>query len=110
LNPPSRDALFEPAVAVPLGAAYLRELLGKYAGNMALALASYNAGPAAVERWTPLKPVDPDVWIENIPYNETRSYVQHIAEHIVAFAYVEGTDPPRLQSLLRPLEPPAPPL
>ena len=110
LKPPSRDELFEPAVAVPLGAAYLRELLDKYAGNMALALASYNAGPAAVERWTPLKPVDPDVWIENIPYNETRSYVQHIAEHIVAFAYVEGTDPPRLQSLLRPLEPPAPPL
>ena len=72
---------------------------------MALALASYNAGPAAVERWTPLKPIDPDVWIENIPYNETRSYVQHIVEHIVAFAYVEGSEPPRLQSLLRPLEP-----
>jgi soluble lytic murein transglycosylase len=110
LKPPSRDELFEPAVAVPLGAAYLRELLSKYAGNMVLALASYNAGPAAVERWTPLKPTDPDIWIENIPYNETRGYVQHIFEHIVAFAYVEGSEPPRLQSMLRPLEPSAAPL
>jgi soluble lytic murein transglycosylase len=110
LKPPSRDALFEPAVSVPLGAAYLRELLSKYAGNIALALASYNAGPAAVERWTPLKPIDPDIWIENIPYNETRAYVQHIFEHIVAFSYVDGIEPPRLQSLLRPLEPSAAPL
>jgi soluble lytic murein transglycosylase len=107
MAPPGRDALFDPSVAVPLGAAYLRELLDKYAGNLPLALAAYNAGPAAVERWLPPRPVEAAVWIENIPYNETRGYVQHIIEHIVAFAYVRGAEPPRLESLLPALQVPA---
>ena len=110
MTPPGRDALFDPSIAVPLGAAYLRELLDKYGGNLPLALAAYNAGPAAVERWMPSRSVEAAVWIENIPYNETRGYVQHIVEHIVAFAYVRGADPPRLEVLLPELEVPAPPL
>ena len=78
-----------PSVAVPLGAAYLRELLDRFAGQLDLALAAYNAGPTSVARWLPAKATDADVWIENIPYSETRGYVQHILEHIVAFAYVQ---------------------
>jgi soluble lytic murein transglycosylase len=110
MAPPNRDALFDPAVAVPLGAAYLRELLDKYAGNLPLALAAYNAGPAAVERWLPTRSMEAAIWVENIPYNETRGYVQHIVEHIVAFAYVRGAEPPRLESLLARLEVPPPPM
>jgi len=110
MTPPSRDALFDPIIAVPLGAAYLRELLDKYAGSLPLALAAYNAGPAAVERWMPSRSVEAAVWIENIPYNETRGYVQHIIEHIVAFAYVRGANPPRLDVLLPGLEVPPPAL
>jgi len=53
-----------------------------------LTLAAYNAGPAAVDRWVPPQSMEAAIWIENIPYNETRGYVQHIVEHIVAFAYV----------------------
>jgi soluble lytic murein transglycosylase len=108
MTPPGRDGLFEPTIAVPLGAAYLKELLDKYAGSLPLALAAYNAGPAAVEHWMPTRSVEAAVWIENIPYNETRGYVQHIAEHIVAFAYVRGAEPPRLEVLLPALEVPAP--
>ena len=110
MAPPNRDALFDPAVAVPLGAAYLRELLDKYAGNLPLALAAYNAGPAAVERWLPTRSMEAAIWVENIPYNETRGYVQHIVEHIVAFAYVRGAEPPRLETLLARLEVPPPPM
>jgi soluble lytic murein transglycosylase len=105
LPAPRTDSLFDPAVAVPLGAAYLRELLDRYAGQLDLSLAAYNAGPQAVARWMPSKPVDADVWVENIPYTETRSYVQHIVEHIVAFAYVRDVEPPRLDTLLPPFEP-----
>jgi soluble lytic murein transglycosylase len=108
MTPPGRDGLFEPTTAVPLGAAYLKELLDKYAGSLPLALAAYNAGPAAVEHWMPTRSVEAAVWIENIPYNETRGYVQHIVEHIVAFAYVRGAEPPRLEVLLPALEVPAP--
>lgn len=108
LPPPNRDALFDPAVALPLGAVYLRELLDHYHEQLTLTFAAYNAGPAAVARWVPLRAMDADVWIENIPFNETRGYVQHIFEHIVAFAAVRGAEPPRLALLLQPVEPAAP--
>jgi len=105
---PRKETLFDPAVAVPLGAAYLRELLDRYSGQLDLSLAAYNAGPQAVARWLPPRSMDADVWIENIPYGETRSYVQHIVEHIVAFAYVRDIEPPRLDTLMPPLEPARP--
>jgi soluble lytic murein transglycosylase len=108
LASPGRDSLFDPSIAVPLGAAYLRELLDRYGEQLTLSLAAYNAGPAAVSRWLPRKPMDADVWIENIPYNETRGYVQHIVEHIVAFASVRGAEAPRLHILLSDVEPAAP--
>jgi soluble lytic murein transglycosylase len=110
LSAPGRDGLFDPSIAVPLGAAYLRELLDRYGEQLTLSLAAYNAGPAAVARWLPRTSMDADVWIENIPYNETRGYVQHIAEHIVAFASVRGAQAPRLQILLSNVEPVAPSL
>jgi soluble lytic murein transglycosylase len=99
-SPPRSDSLFDPSVAVPLGAAYLRELLDHFAGQLGLSLAAYNAGPVPVGRWLPSSTIDADVWIENIPYAETRGYVQHIFEHIVAFAYVSDAEPPRLESLM----------
>ena len=102
-----KDGLFDPSLAVPLGAAYLRELLDRHAGELALSLAAYNAGTAAVAHWLPLKSTDADVWIESIPYSETRGYVQHILEHLVAFAYVGGAEPPRLAALLPVVEPAA---
>jgi len=110
LSSPGRDGLFDPSIAVPLGAAYLRELLDRYGEQLALSLAAYNAGPAAVARWQPPEPMDADVWIENIPYNETRGYVQHILEHIVAFASVRGAEAPRLDILVSRVEPATPPL
>jgi soluble lytic murein transglycosylase len=106
--PPARDGLFNPGVAIPLGAAHLRELLDRYGGQLALSLAAYNAGPAAVARWLPQVPMDSDVWIENIPYNETRGYVQRILEHIIAFTWVRDAEPPRLETLLPAIEPAAP--
>ncbi|HMI73936.1 MAG TPA: transglycosylase SLT domain-containing protein [Steroidobacteraceae bacterium] len=110
LSPPGRDGLFDPAIAVPLGAAYLRELLDRYGEQLALSLAAYNAGPAAISRWLPPRPMDADIWIENIPYNETRGYVQHILEHIVAFASVRGAETPRLDILLSQAQPATPSL
>jgi soluble lytic murein transglycosylase len=105
LPPPRKDELFNPSVAVPLGAAYLRELLDRYGGALDMSLAAYNAGPMAVARWLPRQSMDADVWIENIPYTETRGYVQHILEHIVAFTWVRDAEPPRLEALLPAVQP-----
>jgi soluble lytic murein transglycosylase len=108
LPPPSKDALFDPPEAISLGAAYLRELLDRHDGQLHATLAAYNAGTAAVARWLPPTTMDADVWVENIPYFETRGYVEHILEHIVAFAWVRDAEPPRLETLMPPVRPPAP--
>jgi soluble lytic murein transglycosylase len=105
---PARDDLFEPAVALSLGARYVHELLDKYQGQLAPSLAAYNAGPMSVSRWLPNDPMDADVWVENIPYTETRGYIQHILEHIVAFAKMRDAPQPRLSNLLPRVEPLAP--
>jgi soluble lytic murein transglycosylase len=97
---------FDPDAGVTLGAAYLRELLDRYGDHLGVTLAAYNAGPIAVARWLPARPTDADVWIEDLTYNETRSYVEHILEHIVAYAWVRDAEPPRLASLLPQVEPP----
>jgi soluble lytic murein transglycosylase len=103
---PSRDSLFDPTVAIALGAAYVHELLDRYGHQLDLSLAAYNAGPVSVARWLPAQPIDADAWIENIPYSETRAYVQHVLEHIVAFAVMRDADPPRLSTLLPPVQAP----
>ncbi len=103
---PGRDELFDPQVAVPLGTFYLRELLDRYKGQLDQSLAAYNAGPMSVARWLPSRTTDADVWIENIPYTETRGYVQHILEHVVAFAAMRAAVPTRLAVLLPPIAPP----
>ena len=59
----------------------------------ALAAAGYNAGPNAVRRWLPGAPMDRDVWVENIPYNETRGYVQRVAWHSLVFRWLEDRKP-----------------
>jgi len=102
---PTPDALFDPNVAVTLGATYLRELLNRYDGQLGPSLAAYNAGPAPVARWLPGRSMDADIWIENIAYGETRDYLQRIFEHIVAYAWARDAEPPRLLALLPQIQP-----
>ncbi|MEO6184910.1 MAG: transglycosylase SLT domain-containing protein [Steroidobacteraceae bacterium] len=97
---PSDAALFEPSVNVVLGAAHLKDLLDRYGNELPLALASYNAGPGAVQRWLPAGAMDPDIWIENIPYNETRTYVQRILWHKVVFAWLRSAQAQDTQQLI----------
>ncbi|NGY04762.1 lytic transglycosylase domain-containing protein [Solimonas terrae] len=79
---PDRDDLFDARTNIALGSAYLRQMTDRYGGQFVLTVASYNAGPNAVARWLPDTPLDADIWIENVPYNETRKYVERIAWHI----------------------------
>jgi soluble lytic murein transglycosylase len=89
----STAALLEPSVNVPLGSAYLRGLYDRNGGQASLAIGSYNAGPGAVRRWLPESPMDMDVWVENIPYNETRLYVQRVSWHMVVFGWLGERKP-----------------
>lgn len=82
---PSTAALDVPAANIQFGSRYLRNMLNRWQGNLALATASYNAGPRRIERWLPDAPMDPAIWIANIPYTETRNYVQRAMSHMSVF-------------------------
>ena len=85
---PALTDLFDPYINTALGAARLRMLLDEFDDQIPVALAGYNAGPNAVMRWLPQEPLDSDIWIENIPYNETRGYVQRILWHSLMFTWL----------------------
>ena len=73
---------------IRLGSYYLKYLLKRYKGSRILALAAYNAGPANLKKWLSnmgdprKKGIDPLVWIELIPYPETRNYIKRVLEAI----------------------------
>ena len=90
---PSPDDLFDPNVNVPLGAAQLRTLVDRFGGQTPVALAGYNAGPNAAARWLPASGIESDIWVENIPYNETRTYVQRILWHNLVFNWLKSGEP-----------------
>jgi len=69
--------LFDPELNLTLGIPYLKELLERYSHSLPKAIAAYNAGENAVDRWEKqLKTEDEDEFIERIPYSETRLYVK----------------------------------
>jgi soluble lytic murein transglycosylase len=86
LPPPSGNDVFDPARNIALGSAYLSEMLKRFQGNQALATAAYNAGPHRVERWLPERGALPaDVWVEIIPFYETRDYVKAVLAYAAVY-------------------------
>ncbi|EKF75050.1 lytic transglycosylase [Alcanivorax hongdengensis A-11-3] len=83
----NRKALFDPDTNITLGSEYLASLLKDFKGNRVLALAAYNAGPSRVNSWLAEEPeaVPADVWIEAIPFRETRDYVQAVLTYRALF-------------------------
>ena len=81
----------DPAHNLRLGSQYLADQLGRFGGNLALAAAAYNAGPARVQEWlgtygTPGEGgMDVIDWIELIPFSETRNYVQRVVENVMVY-------------------------
>ena len=64
---------------IPIGSSYLKNMLRRFNNNLILATAAYNAGPNRVKRWLPDQGcMEADIWIEQIPYQETRNYVKRI--------------------------------
>lgn len=103
---PAAEALYDPVVNTRLGALHLRELLDRYDGEFVLVLGAYNAGPRPVARWRPAAGALPaDVWIENVPYNETRSYIQRVIWHSAVFGWRATGQAQSASALLRPITP-----
>src|SRR5258706_222761 len=77
LPAPSQEKLFDPELNVTIGTQYLKDLLDRYSNNWFKAVAAYNAGEAAVDRWEKeITTDDIEEFVERIPYVETRGYVK----------------------------------
>ncbi|MCR4302224.1 MAG: transglycosylase SLT domain-containing protein [Sulfuricaulis sp.] len=88
-----------------LGASYLKEVLGRNKGNQVLATASYNAGPNRVSSWLPERSMDADIWVELIPYNETRDYVKNVMSYTTVYDHRLGSRPVRLRERMLDIAP-----
>lgn len=74
---PTQEKLFDPELNVNLGTQYLKDLLQRYSNNWFKAIAAYNAGETAVDRWErEIATEDIEEFVERIPYIETRGYVK----------------------------------
>ena len=102
---PTPEQLFEPALNTTLGAVHLRMLLDAFNDQLPAALAGYNAGANAVVRWLPPQPIAADIWVENIPYNETRGYVQRILWHTLVYAWLRTDRAQLTTAWLAPIRP-----
>lgn len=81
---------------IELGAYYMRHTLDLLGGQAVLATAAYNAGPSRAKRWMADKPLEAAIFIETIPFAETRNYVQKVMANAHLYAPRLGT---KIQSL-----------
>jgi soluble lytic murein transglycosylase len=80
--------LYQADTNLTLGSHYLQQLLHRFNGNRILATAAYNAGPRRLENWLQKQQqaMPYDIWIETLPYYETREYIQNV----LAFSIIYG--------------------
>lgn len=92
--------LFEPEFNVQMGTKYLRYLMDRMDENPVLATASYNAGWRRVQDWLPENKAMPlDVWVETIPFKETRNYVKAVMAYKQIYMELLGKDTNLFQDL-----------
>jgi len=93
-----------------LGSTYLATQLKRFDGSLVLAAAAYNAGPGNANKWIKAygdpreDNVDPVVWVELIPFQETRKYVQRVLGNYLVFREQLGNDGMTLKQALRSIE------
>ncbi len=90
------DSLFDPGISARLGARYLGILRGRFAAAPLLCVPGYNAGPGAPEAWLVDRPSwDLDLWVERIPYAETRGYTKRVLSSLFTYEVLHGGGEPR---------------
>jgi soluble lytic murein transglycosylase len=90
---PTAASLKRPAVNVAIGCHLLSELTRSFAENPLLAIPGYNAGAGRPRRWVEERPtLDFDVWVELIPFQETRRYTKRVLSSRAAYAFLYARD------------------
>src|SRR5438067_6593604 len=93
----SADDLFRPNVSIQFGANYLGEQLTDFDGDPYRALAAYNGGPGVVSRAAKTSGNDEDLFVEDLEFDETKTYVKRVMENYARYRQLyEKTDGPSL--------------
>ena len=82
------------------GAYYFKYWLERLDRMPALAAAAYNAGPGRAQAWRPMAPLEGAIWVETIPFNETRDYVKKVLANAMVYGQSLGSPSTSLTSLL----------
>ncbi|XWO58882.1 transglycosylase SLT domain-containing protein [Pseudomonas luteola] len=94
----SPQSALQPDTNIQLGTAYLSMVHAQFNGNRVLASAAYNAGPGRVKRWLKdARHLAFDVWVETIPFDETRQYVQNVLAYAVIYGQKLNTPQPLVE-------------
>ena len=105
----SLGQLNEQDTNLTLGTSYLKLLLNDFQASLPMAAAAYNAGPSRSRRWRGTEADSPTleaaIWMENIPFNETRGYVQHVVANTVNYAARITNKPQTVAKHLLPIGP-----
>ncbi len=103
----SRRDLLNVRTNVRLGVGYLREVKDRFDGNKVLATAAYNAGGLRVKQWLPNNGSLPaDVWVEGVPFTETRNYLKRVLSYTVIYEQRLGRTPHTMLDRMTPISAP----
>jgi soluble lytic murein transglycosylase len=93
LKRPGQSEILNITNNIKLGTTYFKKVLSQFDDNVSLASAAYNAGPKNVKRWLPEnEPMSADLWVETVPYKETRNYIQAVLAYATIFDKKRGQD------------------
>jgi soluble lytic murein transglycosylase len=93
LRRPRQSDILEIENNINFGTQYFRSVLNRFENNVSLAAAAYNAGPSNVKNWLPRENLMPaDLWVETVPFKETRNYVQAVLAYATVFDKSLGRD------------------
>jgi soluble lytic murein transglycosylase len=102
------DEMQDPAKNIQFGAYYLKHVQTSLDGSPVLATAAYNAGPTRARRWRDSRPMEAAVYIESIPFAETRDYVKKVMSNAMYYAQRFGQPSVLLKDRLGTVPPQAP--
>jgi soluble lytic murein transglycosylase len=92
------EVLFDPTVSLHFGSLYLAEQRDRFGGFWPAVMAGYNAGPHRVAVWIefPERELDPELWVDRMPFKETRNYVKKIVAQWATYRRLYGESGPVL--------------
>lgn len=94
------DQVADMGINVTLGANYLKMVLTSLDNHPVLACAAYNAGPGRARRWLGDAPMEGAIYVETIPFSETRDYVKKVMSNAIYYAILFDEKPRSLKSRL----------